>query len=123
MCACNSSSSVHRNIMPMPELAQWDISLILLLIKELDQCRILISTYMIYPSIYLSIYLLSIYLLSIYLLAIYLSIYLYYKVCAKDLPKTWKQTQLDSLKNMGWVPSGHTSSSVFKDKNAKNGTL
>ncbi len=38
--------------------------------------------------------------------------------------KLGMQTQLDSLNNMGWVPSGHTFSSLFvRQKNAKNGTL
>ena len=33
------------------------------------------------------------------------------------------QTQPDSANNMGWVPSGHTSSSVCKAKNVKNGSV
>ena len=31
-------------------------------------------------------------------------------------------TLLDSVNNMRWIPSGHSSSSVWKAKNAKNGT-
>ena len=39
-----------------------------------------------------------------------------------DLLKFGMQTQFDSRNNMGWVPSGHTSSSVCKVKMFKNGT-